>query len=313
MDRQISVIVPVFNDAQGLEDTVASLVRQSYPRGAYEVIVVDNGSTDGTAEAAERLAAQHPDVVRVAREAGIRGSYAARNEGVRRAAGRILCFIDADMRAPPDHLRRVEAELARGVDYLGCRVRIVAARPTLAARYNRAVGFPVREYLERHRFAPTCCLSVRREVVEAVGGFDARLESGGDLEFGQRVYAAGFRQAYAEHIVLEHPARSTYASLLSKQRRLARGAAQLAHYYPERYGRLARRYLTPRYYLPPRPAWLAARLAAAGVRVSWVQALGIALWTVPLSWVEPLVHVREARRLRSGGRGGAGVRAGAAG
>ncbi|HEX6938021.1 MAG TPA: glycosyltransferase [Longimicrobiales bacterium] len=304
MDPDISVIVPVYNEPRGLERTVASLLRQDGAR-SYEVIVVDNGSADSTPRVADRLAEEHAGRVVSAREPRIRSSYAARNEGIRRARGGIFCFVDADMWAPPDYLARVGAAFDRGEDYVGCRVEIVPQRPTLAAWYNRAVGFPVREYLERLHFAPTCCLSVRRGVFDAVGAFDARLESGGDLEFGQRVHAAGFRQFYAEEIVLRHPARASYRALLSKQRRIARGAAQLAHHYPERYGHLARRFRTARYYLPSRPRWLAARLRAAGYPATWLRAFWIACWAAPLAWIEPLVFVRETRRLRAGTAAGA--------
>ncbi|HEX7119994.1 MAG TPA: glycosyltransferase [Longimicrobiales bacterium] len=303
MQPNISVIVPVFNDPRGLEVTIDSLVRQRASR-PYEVIVVDNGSTDATPEVADRLRSAHPDRVVSARESRLRSSYAARNEGIRTARGEVLCFVDADMWAPPDYVERVARAFDGAVDYLGCRVEIVANPPTLAAWYNRAVGFPVREYLERYHFAPTCALCVRRRVIDAVGAFDDRLESGGDMEFGQRVHAAGFRQGFADAIVLSHPARSSYRSLLAKQRRLARGAAQLVHYYPERYRHLADRFRTLNYYLPSRPGWLSDRLGAAGYPVSRLHAVGIAFWAAPLAWIEPLVFAREARRLRARERAG---------
>lgn len=298
MEPEISVIVPVRNDARGLATTVASLMRQEGAR-AYEVVVVDNGSTDETPRVAERLREVHGERVVVGREVAVRTSYAARNEGIRLAGGRILCFVDADMWAPPDYLARVAEAFEGGADYLGCRVEIVPEPPTLAAWYNRAVGFPVREYLERLHFAPTCAMCVRREVVDAVGVFDARLESGGDLEFGQRVHAAGYRQVYGGEIVLRHPARASWGALLVKQRRLARGAAQLAHYHPTRFGHIGRSFLSPRHYLPSRPGWLSDRLGAAGLRVSWLRAARISLRAAPLAWIEPVVFAREALRLRA--------------
>ncbi|ELZ39416.1 glycosyltransferase, type 2 [Halorubrum tebenquichense DSM 14210] len=133
----------------------------------------------------------------------------------------------------------------QGVDYLGCNVELTLPEDTLVGRYNAHTGFPVKQYLENENYAPTCALLVRREVFEEVGFFDARLISGGDREFGERVHEAGYDQGYAEDAVVYHPARTRFESLAKKNFRVGRGFCQKQRYYPERYG-------TPG--IPPRPS-----------------------------------------------------------
>ena len=74
----ISVIVPVYNDRDGLTATVHSLLEQEYPADRYEILVVDNRSTDGTHAAAQALSAEHPTRVRALAETQVQSSYAAR-------------------------------------------------------------------------------------------------------------------------------------------------------------------------------------------------------------------------------------------
>ena len=150
------------------------------------------------------------------------------------------------MTVPEDWLESVvETVETTDADYMGCNVELtIPDEPTLAARYDHHTGFPIEQYLTHQQFAPTCCLVVRREVFEAVGLFDDRLESGGDKEFGNRVDNADYNQQFAEDVTLYHPTRNSLDELVSKDRRVGRGLCQLQRYHPDRYG-------TPG--IPPRP------------------------------------------------------------
>jgi glycosyltransferase AglI len=296
---KVSIIIPVRNDLPGLLRTLDSLLSPTHGRMPDEVLVVDNGSDDGTHAGAMLVEKQFPDVVRVLSETGVPTSYAARNRGISEASGDILCFIDANMTAPPDYVQQVEAEFAKGADYLGCRVDQYSAARSWAARYDCAFGFPIEHYLRVQHYVPTCCLSIRRKVVDVIGGFDSRLESGGDREFGDRVYMAGFRQVYADNIGLQHPARTSYGALLRKSRRVARGVAQLSYYYPDRYSQAARVFFGWRNNTPRRPRAIRLRYAKAGDRISIGGAVLVALLMMPLRWTRPLAWLRETARLRS--------------
>jgi glycosyltransferase involved in cell wall biosynthesis len=250
----ISVIIPVYQDKKGLADTVNSILAQDFPRERYEIIIADNNSRDGTKQAALEFQQAYPDQIKVVHQDQIQSSYATRNAGIKAANGEICCFIDADMIAHPDYLSRVYIYFNKDENlmYFGCNVLITKTAATLSDKMNRKYDFNMKQYFEKSHYSGTGCLSVRRCIFDKVGLFDDRLESSGDKEFGQRVHAAGLKQYYDHDLVLYHPSRSTYGSIIKKYKRIARGHAQLVHYYPERYGYYkADRYYNVFRYIPP--------------------------------------------------------------
>lgn len=230
-----SIIIPVYNEEEAIDRTIHSTTNQG--SDSIEIFVVDNGSTDRTQNIVQNLTSDQGNLnLKVENE--IQGSYAARNKGIQHADGDVLAFLDADETVDEDWLETALAAMdEQGVDYLGCNVELTLPEDTLVGRYNAHTGFPVEQYLEEEQYAPTCALLVRREVFEEVGLFDARLISGGDREFGERVHEAGYDQGYAEDATVYHPARTILKSLVKKNFRVGRGFCQKQRYYPERYGK----------------------------------------------------------------------------
>lgn len=226
-----TVVVPAYNDPEGLRVTLQSLVGQRFDD--YEVIVADNGSNDGTQAVARTFAANHT-TVRLVIEDEIQSSYAARNQGIRNARGSIICFLDADMWVNCDYIGAIwESMDTDAYSYMGCRVELVTDGSTIS-RYNASTGFPVGRYLEEEQYVPTCCLAVDASVFEDVGLFDHRMISSGDVEFGKRVHDAGFGQSYNPDIVTYHPARGNISDLISKQIRIGRGKEQMRQLHGSR-------------------------------------------------------------------------------
>jgi len=252
-----SVVVPVYDDPEGLRTTLSSLVEATYPRDRHEVIVVDNGSTDRTPAVAEAFAGSHDRVRSVVEPRG--GSYAARNAGIEAARGSVLCFVDADMTVPPDWLERVVERMAEAdADYLACDVELAPTDgSTFAERYVRRTAFPIEQYVTELSFAPTCCLCVRAAVIEDVGAFDERMTSSGDREFGNRVAEAGYDLQFAPEITMTHPPRRSVADLIGKAVRIGRGTYQLRRYHASRYGSRLGVLVNPGTYAPPLPSRLA--------------------------------------------------------
>jgi glycosyltransferase involved in cell wall biosynthesis len=157
---------------------------------------------------------------------------AARNAGIEAARGDVLAFIDADMWVESDWLQRVRDRMTEDyVRYLGCNVQYVAIERTVPARYLVKQNRTLFEwYLRADSYAPAGSLVVTRDVVDEVGGFDPRLCSAEDYEFGRRVERTGIDQVFAQDIVMYHPARSSVVSLLRRQHRIGRGKAQLSRY-----------------------------------------------------------------------------------
>lgn len=250
----VSVIIPVYNNPDGLRDTLKSLVSQEFPPKSFEIIVVDNDSTDNTLNIAKEFAGKYPHLIQFLVEDRLQSSYAARNKGIEVSKGDILCFIDADMTVEPDYLSQIDNFFKKeSVDYLGCKVNMYSIKDTLSSKYNIATGFPIKNYLENHHFVATCCLSVKKMVIDKVGSFDSRFKSSGDYEFGNRVYRAGFKLCYAPNIIMKHPALSSFKHLIRKNFRIGRGFQQISFYYPENYNKMHRNILNPIYYLPALP------------------------------------------------------------
>ncbi|MBI5739850.1 MAG: glycosyltransferase [Nitrospirae bacterium] len=218
----VSVIVPVYNDAGRIGKCIGALMSQTYPGDRTEIIIVDNGSTDNTREVVER----HPVVM--LREDGIRSSYAARNRGVINAKGEILAFTDADCIPHADWL---EKGVARMQDIPGCgliagRINLFFQKPdqpNAVELYESKMIFRQKENIERHRYGATANVFTYKEVFNRVGLFNCEMKSGGDNEWGLRVYVGGYVQVYADDVCVAHPARHSIVQLYRRTARLVGG------------------------------------------------------------------------------------------
>ena len=247
----ISVVIPVYNNSKGLMDTLDSIVAQDFSKKNYEIVISDNGSNDNTLDTAEMFAKKYPELIHIVVENNIKSSYAARNKGIGVSNGEILSFIDADETVEKDFLKKIcKIFQSKKIDYLGCQVELVLNNLSSYGLYNKITGFPVRDYMQKLHFAPTCCLSIRRKVLDCIGIFDSRMISGGDYEFGHRAYRNSFRFYYCSETKIFHPARTSFKQLLLKAVRTGRGLQQLAKYYPKHFKHLNRYLFDPRYFFP---------------------------------------------------------------
>lgn len=248
----VSVIIPVYNDADRLALCLMALDGQTYPRHLVEIVAVDNGSEDDVAEVAERF-----EGVRLVREPRP-GSYAARNRGIIEAEGDIIAFTDADCRPTSTWIERAVRHLVHdpGVGVVGGHIQVVAADPNSPSGvelYEIMTGFPQKRYIEEFRFAATACMFTRMSVFDSVGLFNEELMSGGDREWGMRVHASGFCLRYADDVITVHPARRTLRQLYGKSKRRHAGARDLnrSSHTLRTSGRRLLRNLVP----PVRTAW----------------------------------------------------------
>lgn len=274
----LSVIIPVYNDPDGLRNTLESVVAQDYPTDDYEVLPVDNGSTDRTPVIIANYESAYPDLVTGIEESEIQGSYAARNAGIREAEGEIVCLIDADMTVEDTWLSSIRDRFVEtDVDYLGYCVDVFVpdGENSFWARYDVAMGLPVEHYMKTKQFAPTCALAVRKSVFKDVGLFDDELRSGGDKEFGIRVRRAGLVMSYDPEIVARHPARTTFSSLWKKAVRIGKGQTDLWNKY-----RIGSHPISPLRVLPPSPTRVSSRKRAKAPFIS------IYLVEIILKWVQ---------------------------
>lgn len=228
----ISVLIPVKNDVTGLDRTLESIRRAVRPRGVKVEVLVGNDGNDQLIDDACRR--HHTISVSTTSEVG---SYAIRNLLVGRSRGSTIAFTDAGVAVDRNWL--VSGQTAINLcSYVGGKIQLAAASSDSAVQQFQYVNsFRAGNYLSTLRFAPTANLWVTRDLIERIGGFDSRLISSGDYEFGDRVHRAGLRQYYAQQCVVVHELRNQH-ELVQKQKRVAYGHVQLQQYYPERFGRI---------------------------------------------------------------------------
>jgi glycosyltransferase involved in cell wall biosynthesis len=191
----ISIITPAHDVAPFVADAVASARAQDHP--AWEMILVDDGSRDGTARAAERAAEGDPRI-RILRQAKA-GVSAARNAGIATARGRALLFLDADDWLAPDALRRLGATLdcvpAAVAAYGPWAAMAEAARPGDAPLRVKTGPFPAGDILDRllvrNLLVNGGHALIRSTAFEAAGGFDPKLRYGEDWECWVRLALRG--------------------------------------------------------------------------------------------------------------------------
>ena len=188
---KVSVVVPAYNAAGVITSCVKALQEQdSSP--PYEIIVVDDGSSDNTADLAEESGAQ------VIRHTERRGAAAARNSGIGAAAGDIICFTDADCMPKENWIQQILRPFANQ--------EIIGAKGTYATKQREMVArFVQIEYedkydllltQERINFIDTYSAAYRRQVLLANNGFDEQIFYVEDQELSFRLAARGYQMVF---------------------------------------------------------------------------------------------------------------------
>lgn len=211
-DSRLSVIVPVYNGGSQLEQCLDALLASDFCD--YEIIVVDDDSTDGSAAVCRARG------IEVFKMAARLGPAAARNHGVARARGNVLLFIDADVVVRPDTLARVSERFnkEKGVSAVFGSYDDTPDAPNFFSQYKNLVHHLVHQQACSQAVTFWAgCGAVRREAFEAVGGFDESnylRPSIEDIELGYRLSRAGFEIVLDKDIQVKHLKRWTFGSLL---------------------------------------------------------------------------------------------------
>jgi len=209
---RLSVIVPVHNGGEDLGRCLQGLAQSSRP--ADEIIVVDDGSTDGSAALAAAAGARV-----IALGAGPRGPAFARNRGVEAASGDLLIFIDADVVVHTDTLARMQKVFEESVDVAALFGSYDDHPPvrTATSLYKNLLHHYVHQHSgpEAGSFWAGCG-AIRRSVFQAVGGFDERYRrpSIEDIDLGVRLRRGGLRILLCADIQATHLKHWTLGSLL---------------------------------------------------------------------------------------------------
>ncbi len=217
---RVSVVVCTYNDEAFIGECVEALLAQTYPGDLLELIVVDDGSTDGT----PGILAAHAPAVRCLRQRN-RGPSAARNLGIVNATGEIVCFTDADCRAAPDWVARLVSAHRRLASphccAVGGRQRGHPDDPPFGRRVDRflaAVGF-IGDYVKPHErlrrvgHNASCNASYRRDALVEAGGFREGMFPGEDVDLDRRLADRGWTIWFAPDAVVCHHRPKDWAEL----------------------------------------------------------------------------------------------------
>ncbi|HZO89203.1 MAG TPA: glycosyltransferase family A protein [Chthonomonadaceae bacterium] len=229
----LSVVIPTYNRKESLLRTLRALARQTFPADAFEVLVVSDGATDGTAEAVRAL--QTPYGLHFIEQAN-QGPSVARNHGARRACAPVLVYVDDDIEPAPEFLavhaaaHQADANLVligpqTGPQHEPMPHWIAWEHEMLRRQYENFVN-GVWEAGPNNLYSGN--FSVRREHLLAVGGFDERFTRQEDVELGFRLAQRGLRFRFEPKADGIHRPTRTFASWYKTPYEYGRRDVQMA-------------------------------------------------------------------------------------
>lgn len=238
---QVSVIVPVRNEAANIRRTLEGLLRQDFHPDAFEVIVIDGQSVDETAFVVREIQPRFRRLKLLYNPGRL--SSSARNVGIRHARGEYVVIVDGhcSIDSPRFLGEVVNAFAASQADCLGRPQPLDAERPT---PFQRGVALARRSWLghnpgsaiysDRPRFVEpqNVAVAYRREVFERVGLFDEQFDACEDVEFNSRVARAGLKCYFTPAIQVRYQPRPSLRGIWYQMCRYGKGRARLGRKDP---------------------------------------------------------------------------------
>ncbi len=200
----VSVVIPTRNRRKLLKDAIESLFHQSYPKDRYEIIVIDNASTDGTEKMIHSIQSKAPCILKYERKEN-EGPGISRNAGIAKAGEGIVAFTDSDCVADKNWLRNGVAKMTDGVGLVQGKTLPNPQQPAKKLQHTQKV-------LWENGFYHTCNIFYRKEVLENVGGFSPDFSGlnifgqrvGDDTDLAWRVKEKGWKSVFSEDAVVYH-------------------------------------------------------------------------------------------------------------
>ncbi|MBV6622782.1 MAG: glycosyltransferase [Rivularia sp. (in: Bacteria)] len=228
---EVSVVVPIYNGTADLPELINCLMAQTYPEDRVEYLLVDNNSSDGTSKLLKLASENSPIKIRALSEKEIQSSYAARNTGIREAAGEIIVFTDADCRPLPNWLEKLVKP------FINTNIVIVAGEITALPSSNLLEKYADRQETlsQKHTLANKFCaygqtanLAIRRLALEKAGLFRPYLTTGGDADICWRILQLEIGTLeFAPEAIVQHRHRTTLKELKSQWQRYGRSNSYL--------------------------------------------------------------------------------------
>ena len=213
-DEKLSVIILTFNRKQLLGGCLESLLSQNYSKEKIEIIVIDDGSVDGTGEMVSNAMSKHANLRYVYQPH--QGIPAARNSGIRHAAGTMIAFVADDYLLEPDYAKTIMDFFRNHQDAVAVRFKVIAADDSLVGRINhfyfdasikkrlRLSTGRSEEITTDHDLDASGGATFRRTVFEKVGLFDESLQRVEDTDLARRMRAQGLHIYYNPLHAIKH-------------------------------------------------------------------------------------------------------------
>lgn len=194
-----TIVIPALNEESVIGRCLDSIAHLEFPSGNYEVIVVDNGSSDQTREIANSYREALRLTVLLRPEVNI---SALRNAGASASSGKFLIFLDADMIVPKNWLQRAEALfISSKAHILGGSFEVPKNSSWVAHNW---FGRKSKGVILSPSYVPSGNLMVSRSHFDSIGGFDERLRTSEDCDFCFRARAMGLTMAIYDDIAVMH-------------------------------------------------------------------------------------------------------------
>jgi len=234
----VSITVPTYNNADTIAQCVESLASQEYR--PVEVIVVDDGSADGTGDVVKRVQSRNPNVRLVRTDH--RGASHARNVGIENSAGSVFLFADGDAIYSSDYMSKSVALLLAdpGMGAVCVTGTNWIQKNTFVSR-GIALEYEMKQrFLKTGKWKPYFAFVYTKSAIDKVGGYDEKLFQGEDKDLFNRVKGAGFSIGLVRGFSWFHRYPQDVRSLVSRS---YRGGKQRVVYVVKRkmYGEVAKR------------------------------------------------------------------------
>ncbi|MBU4013908.1 MAG: glycosyltransferase family 2 protein [Proteobacteria bacterium] len=240
----LTVIIPTYNRKDILKKCLNALFNQTYPQSNYEIIVIDDGSTDGTEESIKSVVRDSPCLLRYFKQQN-KGPAAARNVGITNTSGKIVLFIGDDIMATStlleEHYNWHKRHPDDNVAVLGYVTWVPGAKVTLFMEWLEQSGAQFGYSLIRdsadvpYNFFYTSNVSVKRDFLLKYGLFDEDFPYAAweDIELAYRLSGEGLRIVYNSAAVGYHEHQVCRRSFCKRSRLAGRAMAILHQKHPE--------------------------------------------------------------------------------
>lgn len=217
---EVSVVIPVFNDLKAIKLTLKALRNQTYPSDRFEIIIIDNGSSDGTREWLRK----QQDIILLQESNHIESPYSARNRGIEISKSEIIVLLDSTC-FPQNNWMEMGIRFFKKMkcDFFSGDVKFNFGNKHTAAKiYDSITNVQVKDSVIKRRCSQTANLWVRRYLFEKQGLFEEGVRSGEDISWTSRAVKAGYILSFSETVIVYKLARELN-ELLAKKIRVGKG------------------------------------------------------------------------------------------